>query len=201
MIEIKTHCKHTKMEDVTKLVPHPQNPNRHSLEQIALLSKVIEHQGWRSPVVVSKRSGFIIAGHGRLEAAKHLGLDKVPIEEQDFKTEADEYAHLIADNRISELAQWDNLKLRDIMHDLSGKELDLELTGFSAHELESLTAPAFDPAGAPAFSSDEVTSGEVSSEHQRLQDEYGKKVIALESTVQAVTCPKCGEDFDFSGKS
>ena len=83
------------------LVPHPQNPNKHTDKQIALLAKVIKHTGWRSPIVVSKTSGFIVAGHGRLEAAKLLNAGKVPVEEQDFKTEAEEFAHLGADNRIA----------------------------------------------------------------------------------------------------
>jgi hypothetical protein len=62
MSEIKVHCKHTKMEDIASLVPHPQNPNKHPDKQIALLAKIIRHSGWRSPIVISKRSGFIVSG-------------------------------------------------------------------------------------------------------------------------------------------
>ena len=54
------------------LVPHPRNPNKHGDNQIALLAKIIGNQGWRNPIVVSERSGFIVAGHGRLGAARVL---------------------------------------------------------------------------------------------------------------------------------
>lgn len=187
------------MEDVANLIPHPQNPNRHTESQIEALSKVIKHQGWRSPIVVSNQTGFVIAGHGRLEAAKVLNETKVPIEEQDFKNEADEFAHLVADNRIAELSNWDNLKLRDVISTLSDKELDLELTGFTQGELESLTAPVYDPITAPSFDSSEVTQGDVAQTASTLAGEYPKKVEELNRGITNVMCPKCGEEFAFSG--
>jgi ParB-like chromosome segregation protein Spo0J len=69
-----------------------------------MLTRIIRHQGWRNPIVVSARSGFVIAGHGRLAAARLLGVDQVPVDVQEFATEADEWAHLVADNRIAELS-------------------------------------------------------------------------------------------------
>jgi ParB-like chromosome segregation protein Spo0J len=88
------------MVPLVDLVPNPRNPNQHPEKQIALLAKIIRHQGWRSPIVVSKRSGYIVTGHGRFAAAKMLRLEQVPVDYQDFATEADEYAHLIADKRF-----------------------------------------------------------------------------------------------------
>jgi hypothetical protein len=67
------NCAFDELVPLEKLVPNPRNPNQHPQSQVALLAKVIAHQGWRSPVVVSTRSGFIVAGHGRYEAAKVLG--------------------------------------------------------------------------------------------------------------------------------
>ena len=138
MSDIQIHCDHTKLEDVVNLVPHPQNPNKHPEKQIALLAKIIRHSGWRSPVVVSKRTGFIVSGHGRLEAAKLLNEEKVPIDEQDFKTEADEFAHLVADNRIAELAGLSDDKLSELLSGLSDLDYDLELTGFEEDEVSKL---------------------------------------------------------------
>jgi ParB-like chromosome segregation protein Spo0J len=69
---IETHCAFDKSVDVVDLIPHPRNPNKHDDKQIALLAKIIRSQGWRNPIVVSERSGFIISGHGRLEAATIL---------------------------------------------------------------------------------------------------------------------------------
>jgi len=138
MSEIEIHCKHTKMEDLVNLIPHPQNPNKHPEKQIALLAKIIRHSGWRSPVVVSKRSGFIVSGHGRLDAAKLLNEEKVPIDEQDFKNEADELAHLVADNRIAELSGLSDGKLTELLSGLSETDLDMELTGFDGDEIAKL---------------------------------------------------------------
>ena len=107
MNEPKINCAHDELRDVVNMTAHPRNPNTHNEGQIRLLSKIIKHQGWRNPIVVSKRSGFIVAGHGRLMAAEQLGLEKVPVDVQEFKTEADELAHLVADNRIAELAEID----------------------------------------------------------------------------------------------
>ena len=138
MSEIEIHCKHTKMEDLVNLIPHPQNPNKHPEKQIALLAKIIRHSGWRSPIVVSKRSGFIVSGHGRLDAAKLLNEEKVPIDEQDFKNEADELAHLVADNRIAELSGLSDDKLTELLSGLSETDLDMELTGFDGDEIAKL---------------------------------------------------------------
>jgi len=77
-----------------------------------MLAKIMEFQGWRLPIVVSKSSGFIVRGHGRLLAAQRLGLKKVPIDEQDYENEAQEWADLIADNRIAELAETDRATLK-----------------------------------------------------------------------------------------
>jgi DNA modification methylase len=101
------------------------------------LAKIIRHQGWRSPIVVSKRSGFVVAGHGRLQAAQLLQVEKVPVDYQDFANEAEEYAHLVADNRIAELAEIDEKELAGLLKELDGK-IDLDLTGFDADGLSDL---------------------------------------------------------------
>src|SRR5210317_705394 len=67
------NCAYGELVPLEKLVPNPRNPNQHPQSQVALLAKVIAHQGRRSPIAVSKRSGFIVSGHGRYEAAKALG--------------------------------------------------------------------------------------------------------------------------------
>lgn len=138
----KTNCAYDEMREVVNLVPHPQNPNTHTKIQIKLLSKIIEHQGWRNPVVVSKNSGYIVAGHGRLLAAQQLGLSEVPCDIQEFETEADELAHLVADNRIAELAEINRSALADIVGELDNGEFDLELTGFELDDFEELMTAA-----------------------------------------------------------
>ena len=102
------HCPHDRLVPLAELKPHPQNRNRHPKEQIERLAKILQYQGWRYPIKVSKLSGFITSGHGRLEAAKHLGLEAVPVSVQDYQDEAQEYADLQADNAI---ASWSELDL------------------------------------------------------------------------------------------
>lgn len=133
--QIAVHCAHARMVDVTELIPNPRNPNKHGDKQVAMLAKIIRHQGWRAPITVSKRSGFIVTGHGRLEAAKLLQVQTVPVDFQDFATEADEWAHLVADNRIAELAEIDSEHLSSLLKDLDGVEgFDLDVSGFDTAE-------------------------------------------------------------------
>lgn len=139
---IPVHCAHLRIADVTSLIPNPRNPNKHGDTQVALLAKIIRHQGWRAPITISRRSGFIVTGHGRLEAAKLLQVEQVPVDEQDFATEADEWAHLIADNRIAELADADRAMLRDLAEELDTGDFDMDLTGFDAAGLEELMTAA-----------------------------------------------------------
>lgn len=150
--EIQVHCAHDKLVDIAELVAHPRNPNHHPDKQVALLAKIIRHQGWRAPIVVSKRSGFIITGHGRLEAAKLLGVQVVPVNFQEFKTEADEWAHLIADNRIAELAEINSSELSGLLKELESAGEDLELSGFDRVTEEDggkytakIDAPIYEP--------------------------------------------------------
>ena len=134
------HCSHTALVNPTKLLPNPENPNRHSAHQIQILAAVIQEQGWRAPITVSKRSGLIVRGHGRLEAAMLMGCDVVPVDEQDYQSEAEELADLLADNRLSELAELDEDDLRRVIERLrrADPEFDVELTGFMENEIAKL---------------------------------------------------------------
>ena len=136
------HCSHTEMAPIESLVPFPRNPNTHSPQQIALLAKIIMAQGWRNPVTVSNRSGFIVAGHGRYLSAQALGCTHVPIDRQDFETEAQEWAHMIADNRIAELSEIDEALMKDLLQEMDAGDFDMDLTGFSAGDLETMMTAA-----------------------------------------------------------
>ena len=138
---MKIHCAYTQLVPVGDLKPHPKNPNRHPPEQIEMLSRILEHQGWRAPIVVSSLSGFIVAGHARREAALKLGFTEVPCDVQDFATEADELAHLLADNHIAELADEDGQMLKDLLKQLDDAGLDRTLAGILSEEDEAAAAP------------------------------------------------------------
>ena len=135
--EIEINCAHDKLVPIEELVPNPRNPNTHTPEQIDWIAKVISHRGWRAPLTVSTRSGFIVCGHGRLEAALKLGLEGVPVDFQDFASDADEWAHMVADNRLAELATMDNTALVNLLTELEADEI--ETTGFTKGQFDELS--------------------------------------------------------------
>jgi ParB-like chromosome segregation protein Spo0J len=112
------------LEPISVLKPNPKNPNHHTPEQIQRLAKIIEYQGFRQPIIVSDRTGLIVVGHGRLEAAKLLGLEKVPVSYQSFDDHDQEYAFLVADNAI---AEWSDLDLSAINAELENFDPAFEL--------------------------------------------------------------------------
>lgn len=135
---IPVYCAFDELADIGSLKPHPRNPNRHPESQIALLAKIIKAQGWRAPITVSNRSGYIVRGHGRLLAAQLLGVKQVPVDRQDYASDEEELADLIADNRIAELAEMDSTMLKDVLEELDTGAFDMELTGFTEDALEDL---------------------------------------------------------------
>lgn len=120
---------------IEEIRPNPRNRNNHSVEQISRLSEIIRYQGFRNPLIISKRTGLMVAGHGRLLAAKELKLEKVPVLYQDFESEEQEYAAGISDNSI---ASWSELDLSGINHDIPelGPDFNLDLLGLRGFELE-----------------------------------------------------------------
>lgn len=135
---VPVFCAHDAIVDAAKLVPNPKNPNTHPDAQIQALGRIIRQTGWRQPITVSKLSGFIVKGHGRLSAALLEGLKEVPVDYQNYTNAAEEYADLVADNRIAELAEIDQKLLADIFADIDTGEIPMELTGYTEDEVESL---------------------------------------------------------------
>jgi len=137
---VKIHCAHNALVDPATLKPNPKNPNRHSAHQIQLLASIIQEQGWRGPITVSKRSGLIVRGHGRLEAALLMSATVVPVDYQDYGSEAEELADLLADNRLAELAELDEDELKRLLESIreSDPSFDIELTGFMQDEIDRL---------------------------------------------------------------
>ena len=103
-----------------------------------LYKKVVLHQGIRRAIVVSNQSGLIVTGHGLYQLLKELGVAKAPVDFQDFKTPADETAHLLADNRLPELADLSEVDLKLLLSELKEETLDLELAGFDLGALRGL---------------------------------------------------------------
>jgi DNA modification methylase len=131
----------TKIEwqSVDKLIPYAKNARTHSDEQVAQIAGSIKEFGFNNPVLVDKDNS-VIAGHGRLMAARKLGMDKVPVVQLGHMTEAQRKAYVLADNRIALNSGWDtgmlSLELQDLKDDI-----DLSLLGFDPDELDALLNP------------------------------------------------------------
>ena len=115
------------------LIPYINNSRTHSDEQVAQIAASIKEFGFNNPILVDKDSG-IIAGHGRLQAARKLGLTEVPCVRLEHLTETQRKAYIIADNRLALNAGWDNELLRLELNELDGN-IDLSLLGFTVPEL------------------------------------------------------------------
>lgn len=118
-------CAYSEIVPIHKLVENPKNNNRHPARQVELLAKIIDYQGQRNPIVVSKRSGFIVKGHCRLQALKLLGWENVAVDYQDYDNEAQEYADLIADNKIQSYAEFDEDALLKELQEMNFDDLEL----------------------------------------------------------------------------
>ena len=168
---IPVYCRYDAAVDIEAVTPNPRNPNRHPDEQIALLAKIIRAQGWRNPIRVSNRSGFVIAGHARLAAARVLGVAQVPAEYQDYANEAAEWQDMLSDNRIAELAERDEQAIKDLLEELDDGSNDMDLTGYAQDVIEEMmtAAPPSDPVDLDAPD---------------------------QNAARLVKCPKCGFEFE-----
>lgn len=134
-------CAHDAMVPTGDLKPNPRNPNQHPEEQIRLLAKIIVENGWRAPITVSTRSGYVVRGHGRLMAAIRAGLEECPVDYQDYESDEQELQDLIADNRIAELAEIDDELMGELIGDLQVAGADMELAGLTDEDLEDVGDP------------------------------------------------------------
>ncbi len=146
---------------VEALTPYTQNPRTHSKTQIRQIADSIRRFRCINPVIVDE-AGVVIAGHGRLEAAKLIGLTEIPTLPVDHLSEAEKQAYRIADNKLAENAGWDVDLLRIELQGLDEIDFDLSLTGFETPELDGLlfgdqidepdprdTLPETDPGATP----------------------------------------------------
>lgn len=157
---------------VTELIPYARNARTHSDAQVAQIAASIREWGWTTPVLVDEAGG-IIAGHGRVMAARKLGLAEVPVMTARGWSEAQKRAYILADNQLALNAGWDKTLLGGELQDLNAEGFDLALVGFDPQMLEDLMYGADFAPG--------------SLDEQGKLDELAPKIV---------NCPHCGEDFD-----
>ena len=141
------HTTEMKMVETSKLIPYVNNARTHSQEQVNKLRGSLREFGFINPVIIDGEYN-VIAGHGRLMAAKEEGIKEVPCVLVDYLSEAQKKAYILADNRYAQDAGWDEELLRLEIEALEGMDFDVSLTGFNEDEIADL------------FASDENTDAE-----------------------------------------
>lgn len=125
------------LADINDLIPYIRNARTHSESQIAQIAASIKEFGFLSPILIAE-DNTILAGHGRLAAARKLGLKQVPCVKESHLTETQRRAYIIADNKLSLNAGWDEDILAIELSELQGADFDLDLLGFDESELASI---------------------------------------------------------------
>lgn len=158
------------------LIPYARNSRSHSDEQVAQIASSIKEFGFTNPILTDGEGG-IIAGHGRVMAARKLGLEEVPTISLGHLTDTQRKAYVIADNKLAEVGTaWNEEMLALELSDLRELDFDLSLTGFDGEEIERALNPP-EPDG----------------------DEYpdsSAKEIDVDGMEMECRCPKCGFEFD-----
>ena len=126
---------------IDRLHTYDRNARTHSNSQVAQIAASIVEFGWTNPILADGR-GNVIAGHGRLAAARRLGMETVPVLVLDHLTETQRRAYILADNRLALDAGWDDELLALELGDLQEAGFDLGLTGFTGDEIADLLQPA-----------------------------------------------------------
>ena len=157
---------------IADLIPYVNNARTHSDEQVAQIAASMKEWGWTNPVLVDD-AGMIIAGHGRIMAARKLGFTDAPVMVASGWTEAQKKAYVLADNQLATNAGWDAELLSTELRGLDELGFDLGLLGFETSELTAL------------FHDGQFAPG--------TEDEQGK---LDELAPKMCSCPHCGQEFD-----
>ncbi len=155
---------------ISELIPYARNSRTHSDEQVAQIAASIKEFGWTNPILIDGESG-IIAGHGRLLAARKLGMKEVPVIQLSGMTDTQKKAYIIADNKLALNAGWDDELLRLELEELNVEEFKMELLGFDANELNLAMGLGVD-----------FKPG--------TEDDQGKL-----DELAPIICPSCGHEF------
>ena len=158
---------------INDLIPYVNNARVHSEEQILQIASSIKEFGFNNPVLIDKGNG-IIAGHGRVYAARKLGLEEIPVIRIEHLSKAQKKAFIIADNKIALNASWNHEILALEFSELTSENFNIELTGFIGDDLNEIM-----------FNENEI---------QNAPDSF-KDVDEIELEKK---CPRCGFEFDES---
>ena len=159
---------------VDQIKPNPRNPRIHDAAMPGIIASIEAH-GFVQPVVCNRRTGFLVIGHGRLKAVKHLGHATIAVVWIDC-TEEEEWALMIADNRVAEGTVWDEPRLGELLEELKGADV---FTGYTADDYTNLMQALLD------------------NDPSRVTfPEYDENLPDSNAKPKHVSCPECGLEFD-----
>ena len=162
---------------IARLVPYERNARTHSPEQLAQLRASIQEFGFTNPILVDAKDG-VIAGHGRLAAARDMGLAEVPVVVLDHLSPEQKRAYIIADNQLALNAGWDAEILQQEVMALNLADFDLNLLGFDGDRISSLLDP------------EQIDDGEAPDEFKEVDGDIDTDH----------RCPSCGYEWSSNAK-
>ena len=181
-------------KSVDALIPYDRNPNIHPESQIDQLANAVREWGWTVPILIDEND-MVLAGHGRLFAAKKLKLDTVPCIVAEGWSEEQKKAYVIADNKLSESSQWDDALYFSELRSLSDSNFDLSLMGMHP----DFSFDDFSPNLSPMQTFRDVNPNDMDRASTNLENNIAG--ISSDNSLDGVevTCPYCAESFKFSG--
>ena len=165
--------------NLERLIPYDKNAREHSTEQVAQIAASISEFGFLNPILVDSNDG-IVAGHGRLSAAKELALDVVPVVVLDHLTENQKKAYVLVDNKLAENATWNEDLLAEEIIKLNLQDFDLNILGWSDEELKSLQEDGWATDIEDVIKNDEEHLDAIQAKITVLLDEENKETVLNE---------------------
>ena len=165
--------------NLERLIPYDKNAREHSTEQVAQIAASISEFGFLNPILVDSNDG-IVAGHGRLSAAKELALDVVPVVVLDHLTENQKKAYVLVDNKLAENATWNEDLLAEEIIKLNLQDFDLNILGWTEEELKSLQEDGWATDIEDVIKNDEEHLDAIQAKITVLLDEENKETVINE---------------------
>ena len=187
------HAKDMTEVPVDDLIPYDRNPNIHSNEQIIQLANSIREWGFTVPILIDEKQ-VVLAGHGRLFAAKSLGMETVPCITAKGWSDTQKKAYVIADNKLSEGSEWDSSLYFAELKEINSSGFSLDLIGFD----ENISLD-FEPNMNPTTSYSDINAGDISKTQDSMSANMDKLTGDRSAQGTEVMCPYCAESFTFDG--
>lgn len=181
-------------KNVNSLIPYDRNPNMHPASQIEELAQSIRQWGWTIPILIDEND-MVLAGHGRLFAAKKLDMETVPCIVAEGWSDDQKKSYVIADNKLSENSEWDSTLYFSELKSLEAGGFDLSLLGLG----NEFSLEDFAPNVAPNFNSSDIGQSDIDAARARIESQIAGATAKGHEGGLEVICPHCAEEFTIKG--